>query len=193
MEIVVGKKMTVKKWDLIKSEKLNECRVFSIRKDISLSPVSGKEHDFYVIETPDWINVVAITPDEQIVLIKQYRHGIQSITVEIPGGMVDPGESPLEAAKRELLEETGYASNEWIFIGKVHPNPAIQNNTCHMFLAKDVKKVQKPNFEGTEDIVSFLKPAKEIPSLVAEGKITHSLVIGAFYCYCLHNSFRQNK
>ncbi|MBI2486720.1 MAG: NUDIX hydrolase [Deltaproteobacteria bacterium] len=183
----------IKKWDLIKSEKLNTCRVFSTRRDISLSPVTGKDHDFYVIEAPDWINVVAITPDEQIVLIKQYRHGTQSVTLEIPGGMVDPGESPLEAAKRELLEETGYTSNEWIFIGKVHPNPAIQNNTCHMFLAKDVKKVQEPNFEGTEDIVSFLTPAKEIPNLVAEGNITHSLVIGAFYRYCLHNGSVKNR
>ena len=107
--------------------------------------------------------------------------------------MVDPGESPLEAAKRELLEETGYASDEWVFIGMVHPNPAIQNNSCHMFLAKDVRKVQEPNFEGTEDIDSFLAPADHIPNLVAEGKITHSLVIGAFYCYCLYNSFRQNN
>ena len=183
----------IKKWNLIKSEKLNSCRVFSTRRDISLSPVTGKDHDFYIIEAPDWINVVATTSDNQIVLIKQYRHGTQSVTLEIPGGMVDPGESPLEAARRELLEETGYASNEWIFIGKVHPNPAIQNNTCHMFLAKDVKKVQEPNFEGTEDIVSFLTPAKEIPNLVAEGKITHSLVIGAFYWYYLHDGSEKNR
>ncbi|MGH7792436.1 MAG: NUDIX hydrolase [Thermodesulfobacteriota bacterium] len=183
----------IKKWDLIKSEKLHTCRVFSTRRDVSVSPVTGKEHDFYVIEAPDWINVVAITPDDRIVLIKQYRHGIQSLTLEIPGGMVDPGESPLEAAKRELLEETGYASDEWVFIGMVHPNPAIQNNSCHMFIAKDVRKVQEPNFEGTEDIDSFLAPADHIPNLVAEGKITHSLVIGAFYWYCLYNSFRQNK
>ena len=183
----------IKKWNVIKSEKLNTCRVFSTRRDVSVSPVTGKEHDFYVIEAPDWINVVAITPDDQIVLIKQYRHGIQSVTLEIPGGMVDPGESPLEAAKRELLEETGYGSDDWVFTGMVHPNPAIQNNSCHMFLAKDVIRVQEPNFEGTEDIDSLLAPAGQIPNLVAEGKITHSLVIGAFYWYCLYNSFRQNK
>lgn len=183
----------IKKWDLIKSEKLNSYRVFSTRKDISLSPVTGRDHDFYVIEAPDWINVVAITPDDQIVLIKQYRHGIQSVTLEIPGGMVDPGESPIQAAKRELLEETGYDSDEWVYMGKLHPNPAIQNNICHMFLAKGVKKVQEPNFEGTEDIACFLSPAKDIPKLVAEGKITHSLVVGAFYWYCIHMQSEKNR
>jgi ADP-ribose pyrophosphatase len=186
----------IKKWNLVKSEELNSYKVFSTRKDISLSPVTGKDHDFYVIEAPDWVNVVAVTPDGQIILIKQYRHGVQSVTLEIPGGMVDPGESPLQAAKRELLEETGYFSDEWTCIGKVHPNPAIQDNTCYTFLAKNAKKIQKPNFEGTEDIISLLVPASSIPNLVAEGKITHSLVISAFYWYyCISNQgrIRLNK
>ena len=176
----------IKKWNVVESKQMGSYRVFSTRMDRSLSPVSGKEHDFYVIQAPDWINVVAITSDERIVLINQYRHGIQSVTLEIPGGMVDPGETPLQAARRELLEETGYTSDEWVYMGKVHPNPAIQNNICHMFLANGVKKVQEPNFEGTEDIDCFLAPAKDMPNLVAEGKITHSLVVGAFYWYCLY-------
>ncbi len=115
----------VKKWDLIKSEKLNSYRIFSTRRDIGISPVTGKEYDFYIIEAPTWVNVVAVTADNHIVLIEQYRHGIKSVTYEIPGGMVDPGESSLDAAKRELIEETGYSSEDWLPLGEVHPNPAI--------------------------------------------------------------------
>jgi ADP-ribose diphosphatase len=181
----------IKKWNLIKSEKINSYRIFSTRKDISLSPVTGKEHDFYVVEAPDWVNVVAITPDDQIILIEQYRHGTGSITLEIPGGIVDPGESPLEAGKRELLEETGYLSDDWVYIGKTHSNPAIQNNTCYTFLARNTKRVQAQSPEGTEDIAVSLTPAKNIPNLISEGKITHALIIVAFYWYFAHTHNMQ--
>ncbi|MCI0455258.1 MAG: NUDIX hydrolase [Candidatus Dadabacteria bacterium] len=177
----------IKKWEVIRSQNVNSYRVFSTRKDISLSPTTGEEHDFYVVEAPDWVNVVAITPDDEIILIEQYRHGIRSITLEIPGGMVDDGESPLEAGKRELLEETGYESNEWVCIGKINPNPAIQNNACYTYLATNAKMVQAPSFEGSEDIAVSLTPSTDIMSLVAEGEITHALVVVAFYWYFLYN------
>jgi 8-oxo-dGTP pyrophosphatase MutT (NUDIX family) len=189
----------IKKWNRIKSEKINSYRIFSTRKDISLSPLTGRGHDFYVVEAPDWINVVAITQDDQIILIEQYRHGIESNTLEIPGGMVDPGESPLEAAKRELLEETGYVSEDWVCIGKIHPNPAMQNNTCHTFLARNVSRVQAQSPDGTEDIAASLVPVKNITHLVSEGKITHALVVVAFYWHYLHTQYstelktRNNK
>lgn len=178
----------IKYWDIIKSERLNSYRVFSTRMDIGKSPVTGKEHDFYIIEAPAWVNVVAIDSDDRIVLIKQYRHGIRSVTFEIPGGMVDTGESPLEGAKRELLEETGFISDEWVLIGTVHPNPAIQNNICFTYLAKDVERAGKPKLDGTEDIATFLTPAGDLTRLVANGEITHALVIAAFYWYSLHNN-----
>lgn len=177
----------IKDWDIVKSKRLNSYRVFSTRMDIGKSPVTGKEHDFYIIEAPTWVNVVAISADDEILLIKQYRHGIRSVTFEIPGGMVDPGESPLEAAKRELLEETGFISNDWALIGNVHPNPAIQDNTCLTYLARNVEQIGKPKLDGTEDIASFLMPTREIIKLVSKGEITHALVISAFYWYLLHN------
>lgn len=173
----------IRKWNVIKSEKLNSYRVFSTRKDIGLSPITGKQHDFYVIEAQIWINVIAIAQNDQILLIKQYSHGIQSITFEIPGGMAGPGESPIEAAKRELLEETGCISDEWICIGKVHPNPAIQNNSCFTYLANDIKKIQKPKLDSTENTDAFFFPMEDIKGLVSEGKITHSLVAAALYWY----------
>lgn len=173
----------IKKWDLVKSERITSNRVFSTRKDAAVSPVTGEQHDFFVIEAPDWVNIVALTGDgnRDVVLIRQYRHGIRSETIEIPGGMIDPGETPLEAARRELLEETGYASDEWLGLGGVVPNPAIQSNRCETFLARSAKKVREPHFDTTEYIVSYTAPLSDVPGLVRTGKITHSLVICAFY------------
>jgi len=176
----------VKKWDLIKSEKLNSYRIFSTRRDIGISPVTGKEYDFYIIEAPTWVNVVAVTADNHIVLIEQYRHGIKSVTYEIPGGMVDPGENSLDAAKRELIEETGYASEDWLLLGEVHPNPAIQDNVCYTYLARNVKQTQEPQPDGSEDIKPLLVPTTEIKSLLSHGEITHALVITALYWYSLY-------
>lgn len=177
----------IKKWEILKSEPLESNRVFATRKDTGVSPVTGEEHDFFVIEAPDWVNIVALTAHDEVVLIKQYRHGIRSETIEIPGGVIDPGESPIQAARRELLEETGYRSDNWVQIGKVVPNPAIQNNRCYTFLALSSEKAQEPNFDSTEYIVSYTEPAAEIPRLVSEGKITHSLVVAAFYWLYLYN------
>ncbi|MGH7884652.1 MAG: NUDIX hydrolase [Thermodesulfobacteriota bacterium] len=175
----------IKSWKVEKSEILSSNRVFSVRKDKSLSPEDGKLHDFYVVEAPDWINVVAITPENEFLLIKQYRHGIRKITIEIPGGMIDTGEFPLESAKRELLEETGFKSENWKQIGMVHPNPAIMSNSCHTFLAIDCKKVSQPDFDSTENIETFSCPVDEIKRYITEGSITHSLVVAAFNFYFL--------
>lgn len=176
----------IKNWDIVESKRLNSYKIFSTRMDIGRSPVTGKEHDFYVIEAPTWVNVVAISADDEILLIKQYRHGIRSVTFEIPGGMVDPGESPLDAAKRELLEETGYFSNDWELIGHVHPNPAIQDNICYTYLARNVERVGEPKPDGTEDIATFLTLTSEMIELVSNGEITHALVISALYWYLSH-------
>ena len=178
----------IKNWEVVKSEKLDSNRVFETRKDTSISPVTGEEHEFFIIDAPNWVNVVAVTPDEQVVLITQYRHGIRAETVEIPGGVIDPGESPLEAAKRELLEETGYISDDWIKIGKVIPNPAIQNNCCYTFLARSSRKTEEPRFDATEFIETTTAPVSEIPELVSWGKINHSLVVAAFYWFHLYQS-----
>lgn len=176
----------IKKWNVKNSNTLCSNRVFALRKDSSISPTTGSEHDFFVIEAPDWINVVAITEDNRVVLIEQYRHGSRDVTIEIPGGMIDPGEEPIQTAKRELLEETGYAGENWVQIGEVFPNPAIQNNKCFTFLATNCKKVSDTNFDSTEYIITSTRPSIEMHKLVSEGKITHSLVVAAFYWYFLY-------
>jgi 8-oxo-dGTP pyrophosphatase MutT (NUDIX family) len=170
-------------WKLKSTKPLHDYRIFRTRSDTRVSPRTGIEHEFYVLESPDWVNIVAVTDAEEIVLINQFRHGISSSALEIPGGMVDEGEAPILSAERELLEETGYAANEFIEIGKVHPNPALFDNLCYTFLAKSAKKIKDPEFEGAEDIETTLYPSKDIMELIQKGEITHSLVLNALFFY----------
>lgn len=168
-------------WRRERSERVADCRVFKVRRDYSTDPRDGRVHDFYVIEAPDWINVIPLTDDGRVVLIEQYRHGTGEVSLEIPGGMVDEGESPPDAAARELLEETGYEAREVSFIGKTRPNPAIQDNWIHTFVARGVKYRCEPSNAGTEQTVVRLVELERIPSLIEEGKIEHALVVVAFH------------
>ncbi|MBK7894436.1 MAG: NUDIX hydrolase [Anaerolineaceae bacterium] len=174
----------VEDWEKLDSEEIANYRIFKMRKDVRRSPRTGNEHSFFVLESPDWVNVVALTAENQVVLIHQFRHGTAEITLEIPGGMVDPHENdPAEAIRRELLEETGYAAEEIIHIGTVAPNPAFLNNRCHTYLALNARWQQEPQFDGAEDIAVELVPIAEIAGLIGNGRITHALVVAAFYHY----------
>ena len=175
----------VKPWKRIRSQTNQTYRIFSIRTDTTLSPRTGAEHEFYVIESGDWVNVIPITADEQVVMIRQYRHGSGEITLEIPGGLVEPGDTPEKAASRELLEETGYQAEEWKKIGVVNPNPAIFSNRCHTFFARNLTKAGSPTLDQTEDIDVVILPLSDIPRLIRNGVIDHALVIAAFYWYSL--------
>jgi 8-oxo-dGTP pyrophosphatase MutT (NUDIX family) len=168
-------------WKRISSRQEHDLRIFGLRIDRAVSPRTQVEHDFYILESLDWVNVIPLTPDDRVVLIRQYRHGIREVTLEIPGGIVEGRDSPEEAARRELLEETGYESPSFIGLGSVHPNPAFLNNRCHTFVAKDSVKVAGQSQDEKEDIEVLLRPVAEIPGLIREGRITHSLVLAAFY------------
>lgn len=174
-------------WKRKKSERIADCRVFTVRRDDSERESDGAKAAFFVIENPDWVNVIALTENKEVVLIEQFRHGAEEIVLEIPGGMVDEGELPETAAQRELLEETGYASNEFIFLGKSRPNPALQNNWIHHYLALDCRKIKDADFDDNESIVTKLVSLSEIENLIGSGEFTHSLAVIAFYYLSLKN------
>lgn len=170
----------IKPWLKICSEQIADCRVFTVHKKSSQK--AERTHDFYVFDSGDWVNIIPLTENREVLMIEQFRHGTEGFTLEIPGGMVDPEDpSPRFAAERELLEETGYMAEKWIPLGQSHPNPAIQGNLCHTFLALNVKQIEIPEFAGTEEIAIRLLPLDDVPDLVRRGAITHALVMVAFY------------
>ncbi len=161
-----------------------QCPVFSVRRrrmreDLVPGEPRQKEGDFYVIEAPDWVNVVALTAQDELILIEQWRHGVAHTTMEIPGGMIDAGETPEAAARRELAEETGYQAESWQRLGVVEPNPALQANRCHTYLALDCELNGAPNWDPHERIEVLRIPFAEMPGRVAAGEVSHALVVAA--------------
>jgi len=178
-------------WKRVRSKKIADCRVFQVREDFCERETDGKHSTFFVIENPDWVNVIALTKQNEVVLIEQYRQGAEKITLEIPGGMIDENEKPETAARRELLEETGFQASEMILLGKSEPNPAIQNNWMHHFLAVECEKIKEAEFDEHESVITKLVALDEIKSLIANGKITHSLVIAAFHFFGLNKDYES--
>lgn len=149
--------------------------------------IESEDHKaiFSIVEAPDWINVIALTDKKEIVLVEQYRYGIEEPTLELPGGMVDPGENPKETSIRELKEETGYAGSEVFNLGKVSSNPAILTNYTHIYLIKGCKRVSDQKLDGNERINVHVMPLQEFLDLVADGEVHHSLVVAAVAKYLL--------
>jgi 8-oxo-dGTP pyrophosphatase MutT (NUDIX family) len=149
--------------------------------------IESEDHSatFSIVEAPDWINVIALTEDKEIVLVEQYRYGIQEPTLELPGGMVDPGENPEETSIRELKEETGFEGTEVINLGKVSSNPAILTNDTYTYLIKGCKRVSEQALDGNERINVHVMPLQDFLDLVAKGEVHHSLVVAAVAKYLL--------
>lgn len=170
-----------KRWTVLETEFLQDCRVFNVTRLHSRSPDADATHPFFCIESVDWVNVVPITADGDVVMIRQYRHGAGEITLEIPGGMVDPGERPADAAARELLEETGFAAGSLRPLGDFSPNPALFNNRLHAFVATGCRRVAEiDNGEHEETVVEVVSRAA-LRRAVRAGGVDHALVIAALY------------
>ncbi|HOC55075.1 MAG TPA: NUDIX hydrolase [Verrucomicrobiota bacterium] len=178
--------MDIKPWKKIGSQPVGKFRIFSIRSDLVVSPRTRQTHDVYVIDCVNWVNVIALTPDRQLVMIEQYRHGSTTVELEIPGGMIDPQDaSPEAAALRELREETGYEGENPRLIGRVFPNPAIMSNTCFTVMVEGCRCRHPVQLDHGEDLATRLVPIADLPRLVASGKIQHSLVVVALYYFDL--------
>lgn len=167
-------------WITLSTEVLGSYPIFELSRSRQRSPLSGREHSFLRLDCPDWVNVIAVTDDGMMVLIEQYRHGTDDMTLEIPGGAVDPGEDPRTSAARELEEETGYLAAELIEIGVVEPNPAFLSNRCWTYLALGCREDGTTHFDPSEEIAVSVAPVRDFARLIDDGAITHSLVICAF-------------
>ena len=153
--------------------------LFEKRIDRLRNPRNGKVFERLVLESVDWVNVVALDADGRSLMIRQYRFGVGYTTLETPGGMVDPGEDSKTAAARELLEETGFASDNWSYLGAVEPNPAFHNHLCHHWLAQDVYRAQTQNLGDGESIALEFMTEEQVRAAVVSGELKHVLALSA--------------
>ena len=184
-----------RRWKTLLTERVFSTPIFDLHRRKAAHPHRG-ERDFYVLSAPGWVNIIPLTAEGEVVLVRQYRHGISDFTLEIPGGMIDPEDGdPAVAARREMREECGYDSNIIIPLGQVHPNPAIQPNWCYLFFAPNVVKVGEPNpnHGGAEETEVELVPLTEIKQMITTGRITHALVITAFSFFDVYNPPVQHR
>jgi 8-oxo-dGTP pyrophosphatase MutT (NUDIX family) len=176
----------IRPWQKVGSKQLGDYRIFTVRSDEKISPRTGQQHDFYIIDCVGWVNVIAMTPNRELVMVEQYRHGSNTVELEIPGGIMDAGEdSPVQTAVRELREETGYEGEKARWLGDVFANPAIMSNTCYTVLIENCVLKHAVEFDSGEDLMTRLVPITELPRMIAEGKIKHPLVVVALYFFDL--------
>jgi 8-oxo-dGTP pyrophosphatase MutT (NUDIX family) len=175
-----------KPWRELRRESLLDCRVFEVERSVAASPVDESTHEFFRVRNGEWVQIVPVTADDEIVMVRQYRHGSQSIVLEIPGGLVDPGETPSEAARRECLEETGYRVRELEMIASVNPNPAIHTSLLHSFVARPVERVAAIENTGTEQTEVVLVPIDRLADMLRADEIDHALVVSTLWRF-LHD------
>lgn len=166
--------------------------IFDLLMERFRHPVRGTERDFVVVRAPDWVNVIALTPEGRIVLVRQFRYGIDEFSLEIPGGVMEPGEDPVAAGLRELREETGYSGAPAKLMGSVHPNPAIMSNRCHFVLVEGATRTHDLEWDPDEELHVLTEPAEDVIALAHAGGITHGLVLNALMLFEPHWRKRAN-
>lgn len=171
----------IQAWKRLSAKTILECPAFRVEQARMQAPESldKREGDYYRLATGDWVNVVALDEEGRMLMIRQYRHGTETLTLELPGGRVDPGEDPAEAARRELLEETGYQASSLKKLGALRPNPALMTNTAHSFLAEGCRKVSETQNDPNEETLPVLIPVPEIPQRIQSGEIDHAIMVAA--------------
>ena len=175
------------RWEKLGQDTKLKTRVFDVLGARYRHPGRGTERDFVVMQSPDWVNVVALTPDDHLVLVKQFRYGIDGFSLEIPGGVIDhAGEDPVTAGLRELREETGFSGVSAKLIGTVRPNPAIQSNRCHFVFVEAAMCAHDTQWDIDEEIAVMTKPVEEVFALAHSGEIFHALVLNALMLFEPH-------
>lgn len=171
------------RWETLGSEPHADCRVFQVRRKTCRHPIRGTSGSFFVIDSVDWVNVVAVTTTGEIVMVTQFRFGTEEFSFEVPGGLMEPGEDPVEAGRRELLEETGYGGGVARLLARVRPNPAIQSNTCHLVLIEGVTRQAGHAWDEHEEIQVRPMPVAEVLARAHRGEIVHSMVLNALFFF----------
>ena len=174
------------RWEKLSQTTQANTAVFDLRSARYRHPVRGTERDFVVVHAPDWVNVVALTPDHRLVLVKQFRFGVDTFSLEIPGGVMEAGEDPVAAGLRELREETGFTGKGPRLLGSVHPNPAIQSNRCHFVFVEEAVRTEALEWDENEEIEVAAVPVDEVLALARQGAITHGLVLNALLFFEPH-------
>jgi ADP-ribose pyrophosphatase len=174
------------RWEKLGSEVQFKTRVFEVTGVRYRHGPRDRSREFSVINAPDWVNVIALTSDHHLVLVRQFRYGIDDFSLEVPGGVIENGEDPVLAGARELEEETGYSGTNARLLGSVHPNPAIQSNRCHLVLVDNVRKTHELAWDDDEEIAVTTIPVEEVYALARNGGITHSLVLNALLLFEPH-------
>lgn len=170
-------------WKTLSRTEEADCRIFSVIRKRCRHPVRQREADFYVLESTDWVNTVAVTPDGRMILVEQFRYGTEALSLEVPGGVMDLGEDPIEAAERELSEETGFVGKRSRILGSVRPNPAIQSNQCHIVLIEEAERLVPVDWDENEELALTLPSVEEVYQMAFTGRITHALTLNALLLY----------
>lgn len=170
-------------WDPVENEIVGEYKVFSIRRHVMRSPRTGDLHEFHVVDVPASVHVIPFTTDGKVVLVEQFRQGVQRVSLEFPAGLVEDGEDPVKAAVRELQEETGYCAETAEVVGDFDPDPAIQSNAIQVIVARGCRPGGERDQDDGEDVAVRIVEAAEIESLIDDGKIRHAACISAWHLY----------
>lgn len=179
----------IKKWEVLESEYLFRRPWLTARRDTVRLSDGRINPEYYMLEYPTWVNVIAITDDGRFVMVEQYRHGLQDVFTELVAGVVEEGEEPLEAARRELLEEAGYSGGEWSLLSVLSQNPSCTNNLVYCYLATGVSKTDSQHLDATEDIAVRLLTREEVYALLADDRMKQSLMAAPLWKYFCLNKF----